>query len=84
VLPDVTVGNEAVVAAGAVVTKDVDAYTVVAGVPAEPIRRRFSDAVAAHLEATEWWHWEHETLRERLATFRDLETFLDAYAPKEP
>lgn len=81
VLPDVSVGNGAVVAAGAVVTHDVEPYCIVAGVPAEPIDRRFTPEVAARLEATEWWHWDHETLSERLAEFRDLDTFLDAYAP---
>jgi phosphonate metabolism protein (transferase hexapeptide repeat family) len=81
VLPSVSVGNGAVVAAGAVVTQDVEPYTVVAGVPAEQVKLRFSPEVAARLEATEWWHWDHETLGERLAEFRDLETFLDAYAP---
>ncbi|RXK47839.1 DapH/DapD/GlmU-related protein [Halorientalis pallida] len=81
VLPGVSVGNGAVVAAGAVVTHDVEPYTVVAGVPAEPVKRRFSPEVAARLEATEWWHWDHETLGERLAAFRDLDAFLDAYAP---
>ena len=81
VLPDVTIGNGAVVAAGAVVTHDVEPDTVVAGVPAEPIDRRFSPEITARLEATEWWHWDHETLDERLAEFRDFEAFLEAYAP---
>jgi len=82
VLPDVTVGNGAVVGAGAVVTDDVDPYTVVAGVPAEPIGRRFSEEVATRLEATEWWHWDHDRLRERLDDFRDLDAFLAEYAPE--
>jgi hypothetical protein len=83
VLPGVTIGNGAVVGAGAVVTRDVPPYTVVAGVPAEPIRRRFPEDVAARIEATEWWHWDHATLSERLDAFRDLETFLSRYAPVE-
>ena len=82
VLPGVTVGNGAVVGAGAVVADDIDPYTIVAGVPAEPIRRRFSEAVAARIEATEWWEWDHDTLVERFDAFRDLETFLERYAPE--
>jgi phosphonate metabolism protein (transferase hexapeptide repeat family) len=83
VLPGVTIGNGAVVGAGAVVAENIDPYTVVAGVPAEPIRRRFPEAVAARIEATEWWHWDHATLADRLDAFRDLETFLDRYAPEK-
>lgn len=84
VLPGVTIGNGAVIAAGSIVTKDVGSYTVVGGVPAEPIRKRFPETTAKRLEATEWWHWDHEMLRDRLTAFRDLATFLDAYAPAEP
>ncbi|QPV63320.1 acetyltransferase [Halosimplex litoreum] len=82
VLPGVEIGNGAVVGAGAVVAHDVEPYSVVAGVPAEPIRRRFPEEVAARIEATEWWDWDHETLAERLDAFRDLDTFLDRYAPE--
>ena len=82
VLPGVTIGNGAVVGAGAVVAEDVEPYTVVAGVPAEPVRRRFDPETAARIEATEWWDWDHETLADRLAAFRDLDTFLDEYAPE--
>jgi len=82
VLPGVTIGNGAVVAAGAVVVDDVPDYTVVAGVPANPVRRRFPPAVARRLEATEWWEWDHETIAARLAEFRDLDSFLSKYAPE--
>jgi len=84
VMPGVTVGDGAVVAAGAVVTHDVDPYTIVAGVPAEQIRRRFSPTVAARIHATEWWQWDHETLSQRLEAFRDTETFLTEHAPPLP
>ncbi len=81
VLPGVTVGNGAVVAAGAVVTDDVSPYAVVGGVPATPIGERFPPELARRIEATEWWHWDHATLEERLSSLRDLEKFLERYAP---
>lgn len=72
VKPEVSLGNGCVVAAGAVVTKDVPAYTVVAGVAAVPIRQRFEDRVCADLETLAWWDWPHEQLHQALTDFRQL------------
>lgn len=55
VLQGVTVGNGAVVAAGAVVTQDVRAYTIVGGVPAREIGRRFDEDHTRSAEQLEWW-----------------------------
>jgi hypothetical protein len=82
VVPGVSIGTGTVVAAGAVVTDDVGPYQIVGGVPARRIDRRFSSETASKLQATAWWDWDHATLRDRLADFRDLETFLKKYAPE--
>jgi phosphonate metabolism protein (transferase hexapeptide repeat family) len=81
VLPVRRVGTGAVVAASAIVTKDVPAYTIVAGNPARMIKRRFPEAVADRLAELAWWNWEHENLRNALPDFRKLavEDFLAKY-----
>jgi phosphonate metabolism protein (transferase hexapeptide repeat family) len=80
VLPGVTVGDGAVVGAGAVVSKDVAPYTIVAGVPAKPIRERFDRATAERFRALAWWDWDHAKLRTALDDFRDLSA--DAFLEK--
>ena len=69
------------VAAGAIVTKDVAAYTIVAGNPARAVKRRFPEAIAARLADLAWWDWDHETLQRALPDFRKLavEDFLGKY-----
>lgn len=79
--PEIHVGHGAVVAAGAVVTKDVDPYVIVAGVPAKPLRPRQPPEVAERLIALAWWDWDHARLRAALMDFRALDAvaFLEKY-----
>ncbi|MEW2919258.1 chloramphenicol acetyltransferase [Ruegeria sp. ANG10] len=79
--PEVTIGHGAIVASGAVVTKDVPPYTIVGGVTAQPIRRRFSKEITARMLALAWWDWDNQRLRAALPDFRSLsaEAFLEKY-----
>jgi len=81
VRPGVTIGHGAVVAGGAIVTKDVPPYMIVAGLPATPMRPRFSNDIADRMIALAWWDWPHDQLRETLDDFRNLsaEAFLECY-----
>ncbi len=79
--PEVTLGHGVVVASGAVVTKDVEPYTIVAGTPAKVLRLRQPREIAERIIALAWWDWPHERLRETLNDFRKLpvEEFLEKY-----
>ena len=80
--PEVTVGHGAIVASGAIVTKDVAPYTIVGGNTARVIRRRYPEAVAEQMMDLAWWDWSHDALRAALPDFRNLraEEFLEKYA----
>ena len=65
------IGNGAIVAAGAVVTKDVPDYAVEAGVPAKVIRYRYTPEQIKKLNAIAWWDWPDEKIRECYNDFYD-------------
>jgi phosphonate metabolism protein (transferase hexapeptide repeat family) len=79
--PEVTVGIGAIVAAGAVVTRNVDPFMIVAGCPAQPLRSRFDARTIDRLLALAWWTWDHARLRGALQDFRSLkaEAFLEKH-----
>ncbi len=62
IVGNVNIGNGAILAAGSVVTKDVPAYNIVAGVPAKSINKRFSDSIIKEIEDLAWWNLSDQEL----------------------
>lgn len=71
IMPGVKIGDGAIIGTRAVVTKDVEPYTIVGGVPAKPIRKRFDEATVEKLLKLEWWNWGKEKTQANLSLIRN-------------
>ena len=70
ILSGVTIGDGAIIGSRAVVTKDVPPYTIVGGVPARAIRKRFDEDTIAKLKALQWWDWDEEKISGSIAAIQ--------------
>lgn len=66
IMSGVHIGDGAIIASRAVVTKDVPPYTIVGGTPAKEIRLRFDADTIAQLQKLQWWNWPIEKIRSNL------------------
>lgn len=73
VMGGLRIGDGAVIAAGAIVTKDVPPYAVVGGVPAKIIKYRFDEQTIKKLEKLQWWNLPIEELRKKIACFQNTD-----------
>lgn len=70
IMAGVTIGDGAIIGARAVVTKDVEPYSIVGGVPAKEIRKRFAPDVVERLRAMQWWNWQEEKIRKAISAIQ--------------
>jgi acetyltransferase-like isoleucine patch superfamily enzyme len=84
VMGGVTIGNGAVIGTRSVITKDIPDYSIVGGVPAKLIKKRFSDQVIEALLEIRWWDWPDEKIKENMTTFNlDIEKFISIHKPQQ-
>lgn len=76
ILSGVSIGDGVIIAAGAVVTKDVEPYTIVGGVPAKPIRKRFTDEQIDALIKLKWRDKDDMWMREHADMFSHIEELI--------
>lgn len=70
VLAGVTIGDGAIIGTRAVVTKNVLPYTIVGGVPAKPIKKRFSEETISALLEIQWWNWSKERIARNIGAIQ--------------
>ena len=83
ILEGVTIGDGAVVAAGAVVNRDVRPYEIVGGVPAKHIGSRCTQEEAEAMERIRWWDWEPGLVEKKRKEFSDIGSFVKKYGKAE-
>lgn len=66
IMQGVRIGDGAIIGTRAVVTKDIPPYTIVGGVPAKEIRKRFEPGTIQALQQLRWWDWPYEKIRQHL------------------
>lgn len=79
ILSGVSIGTGSIIGAHAVVTSDVEPYSIVVGTPAKLIRKRFDDCTIKKLLEIAWWNWTDVQLKQAGYLFNNTENFINHY-----
>ena len=71
IMAGVTIGDGAIIGTRAVVTKDVESYSIVGGIPAKEIRKRFSPDIITRLQKLQWWNWDTAKIRNSIKAIQN-------------
>ena len=79
IMDGIRIGDGAIVAAGSVVTKDVEPYTIVGGAPAKPIKKRFEQEHIDFLLRFKWWNKDDEWIQSNYGAFINIDSFYASF-----
>lgn len=74
ILAGIKVGDGAIIGANSLVNKDIEPYSIVAGIPAKHIRYRFDESTITRLLNSKWWEWNDREIREKINRFDNPDT----------
>lgn len=80
IMRGVSIGDGAVIAAGSVITKNVEPYSIVGGLPAKHLKYRFDSHIVESLLEIKWWDWPDHKIKENINLFYDIEKFVKIHA----
>ncbi|MDR1895705.1 MAG: CatB-related O-acetyltransferase [Prevotellaceae bacterium] len=79
IMDGVTIGDGAIIGTGALVTKDIEPYSINVGIPAQPIKKRFTDEQIEFLLCFKWWNKNFEWIKKNWEKFDNMEKFIEQY-----
>ena len=71
----IKIGDGAIIGAGSIVTKDVESFAIVAGIPAKFIRYRFDEDERTLIKNSKWWNWSEDKIKNNIEVFQSIKEF---------